>query len=461
MDQVLFTVQKHDAIRAGTHYDVRLVVGNKAYSWATKKELPEVGGQILLFEQPVHTREYALSKKVIIPEGQYGAGETTLVQCKKATIHPDSTEDKLKFNTSSGEKYLLKKLGGKYGETSWLFKNVSDKNKYLEKAALLLTQYQLPDGTTKWVKDSDEVPAGAVLTGGKTYMKRQNKYLTKSASLLAAGLVTHLMQNLTTRFALRNHSVAQHLADQFAAGYHGVVPSGLKNHITQAAIGATMPDVAIMGKSFNKLGQTLGPHIKTLNSRQQLGLRMVTEGRFGDLVKHGLHRDEGVAKAVDLIKAQPGLSEHFPDIRNLTEHIVKPLEEVWRSKNYPLLSNIVSTISHGHVPEVAKAGKPSIFPAVMGAAGSALAEPVLGAFNLTKTVAASDAVRRNPYLKKVTDLVEKHLIKIPLVEGVKRKGQELIRGFKNRAFELGVNPTSAQLRATSGALFSAGEEAGL
>lgn len=130
MDKVLFTVQKHEAKRAGTHLDVRLVVGDKAYSWATKKELPEPGKSILLWEQPVHTREYALSERVEIPDGQYGAGVTTLIQAKKATIHPTSTKDTLKFSTSSGESYLLKKLGGKYGEDSWLFKSLQ--NKYLE-----------------------------------------------------------------------------------------------------------------------------------------------------------------------------------------------------------------------------------------------------------------------------------------------------------------------------------------
>ena len=43
MENVLFTRQRHEADRAGLHYDYRIVVGDKALSWATKKELPEEG----------------------------------------------------------------------------------------------------------------------------------------------------------------------------------------------------------------------------------------------------------------------------------------------------------------------------------------------------------------------------------------------------------------------------------
>ena len=82
--EILFTRQRHEADKAGLHWDYRLVHDDKAYSWATKKELPTPGKSIILFEQPVHDREYALSKKVIIPKGEYGAGITTLDWVRKA-----------------------------------------------------------------------------------------------------------------------------------------------------------------------------------------------------------------------------------------------------------------------------------------------------------------------------------------------------------------------------------------
>lgn len=123
--EILFTRQRHEAKRAGLHWDYRLVLGDKAYSWATKKELPPPGGAIILFEQPVHDRGYALSKVVEIPEGSYGHGTTTLDWVRKAKVAPETEEDKLVIH-SGDERFLLKKLDPiKYGEKSWLFKNLS------------------------------------------------------------------------------------------------------------------------------------------------------------------------------------------------------------------------------------------------------------------------------------------------------------------------------------------------
>jgi len=143
--QILFTRQRHEADRMGLHWDYRMVLGDKAYSWATKKELPEPGKSILLFEQPVHDREYALSKKVVIPKGEYGGGVTYLDWVRKATVEPQDDEDKLVISTKDGSRFLLKKLDEtKYGKGKpWLFKNLGlekkatmNSNKYLTKIAV-------------------------------------------------------------------------------------------------------------------------------------------------------------------------------------------------------------------------------------------------------------------------------------------------------------------------------------
>jgi len=137
--EILFTRQRHEADRMGLHWDYRLVAGDKAYSWATKKELPEPGRSIILFEQPVHDRHYALSKKVVIPKGSYGAGVTTLDWVRKARIGENSTSDQLTIHTKDGQKFLLKKLkGSEWGDKAWLFRNLGKTgNKYIEKAANL------------------------------------------------------------------------------------------------------------------------------------------------------------------------------------------------------------------------------------------------------------------------------------------------------------------------------------
>ena len=141
-ETILFTRQRHDAKRAGLHYDIRFVVGDKAYSFATKKDIPEIGSSILLYEQPVHDAAYALSQRVEIPDGQYGAGVTTLDFVRKAKVGEGSTPTQMTIH-SNGERFLLKRMDEKYGNKAWLFKNLgAAENKYLKKLAMCATQYE-------------------------------------------------------------------------------------------------------------------------------------------------------------------------------------------------------------------------------------------------------------------------------------------------------------------------------
>lgn len=119
---ILFTRQTHDAKRMGRHWDYRIVIGDKAYSWATRKQMPEQGRSIILHEQPIHDREYALSKKVVIPDGNYGAGVTVLDWARKGKI--ENKGDHYVITASGGkERYLLKKIES-YGPKQWLFVNL-------------------------------------------------------------------------------------------------------------------------------------------------------------------------------------------------------------------------------------------------------------------------------------------------------------------------------------------------
>lgn len=176
--EILFTRQLHEAEKAGRHYDVRFVVGDKAYSFATKKELPTSGQAILLYEQPVHTSHYALSKRVEIPTGQYGAGVTTLVDAFKARTGEHGDENQLTIHVKN-QKYLLKKLDeGKYGKRAWLFKNLgkedTNNNRYLEKISMYITQYIHPiTGDTKWVPETKEPPKDYIKTD--TYFYKRKK----------------------------------------------------------------------------------------------------------------------------------------------------------------------------------------------------------------------------------------------------------------------------------------------
>lgn len=132
--EILLTRQRHEADRAGLHWDYRIILGDKAFSWATKKELPEPGKAIILHEQPVHDVAYALSKKVVIPKGNYGAGVTTLDWVRKGKADIKNGEYVLRLN--DGSRFLLKHMPN-YGPKQWLFFNVTGKGKDLKKKAMV------------------------------------------------------------------------------------------------------------------------------------------------------------------------------------------------------------------------------------------------------------------------------------------------------------------------------------
>lgn len=169
--EILFTRQRHEAERAGLHYDYRIVIGDKAYSWATKKEMPEIGQSIIFHEQPVHTADYALSQRVEIPSGQYGAGVTTLDWVKKGRV--EQGKDYYTIHTNDGDKFLLKHIPG-YGEKQWLFKNLG-KNKYLEKVAVTIQMWQHEDtGHKTWLPEGKTPGHRWFKTNIKKHVARKN-----------------------------------------------------------------------------------------------------------------------------------------------------------------------------------------------------------------------------------------------------------------------------------------------
>ena len=124
---ILFVRQKHDAKRAGLHYDFRVVIDDKAFSWASRKDFPEVGKPTILWEQPVHTASYATTPNILIPEGQY-------IQKGSSTYMNNAYH----LDLNNGDRFLIKKAPEHYGEKAWLFlrkKTLDEKNKYLEKVA--------------------------------------------------------------------------------------------------------------------------------------------------------------------------------------------------------------------------------------------------------------------------------------------------------------------------------------
>lgn len=117
-------IQKHDAKRAGTHYDLRIVDDKtgKAYSWAVRN-LPKFPGDKSLAKlQPTHTAAYS-TWSGNIPEG-YGAGNVQLFSQDKIEVLKADLEH-ITFNvyksTGDTERYALINTG----DDNWLFTNTT------------------------------------------------------------------------------------------------------------------------------------------------------------------------------------------------------------------------------------------------------------------------------------------------------------------------------------------------
>ena len=653
--EVLLTRQRHEADRAGLHYDIRLVVGGIAHSWATRKEMPEVGKSVILWEQPDHDRSYALSKKVIIPKGQYGSGSTILDFVRKGVIsNPENAEDKFVLNTNDSR--FLFRHSPKFGNGAWLFKNLgeakkepyreeesshvvsngnkyyinnllqaSDKtpvkqfkvedlkwilgnklnasrvdnadtstpllvqkdkdghlvvldgehrltkavreglvtlpgkmiqNKYLEKISAikyetiplsLLQQANSDSDLGDWVdlSDTDRKRVGihhdSKLVGffqprksgahwrtgsihvqpehrnkglateatnkffedkssgisfiepsnkasmrayekagftkqkewthedGTLYniMKKMtnqispNKYLEKSAFITAAaaahfigsGAATHVVQNIATKKMLHSPHVSKYLADSFSEGMHGVVNKSLKSRMLRTMSGAFVPDINIAHKTAHELGVKLGPHIQSATKRQQVGLRMATEGRFDALKKHNLHNDPLIKHVYNTISEK----HNMPSLDHLVANSSN-VQKLFKDKSHPLLSNVVSNMGRGHVPSGPnfKPGNMNVSHPLAGAALLGIKDPAAGVLSGTKILASSKTLNKNKYVAKVTHWMENKFVKSPILKGVKNSKDGVLNSkYGHKATELLASPVTAQLKRTSAALADA------
>lgn len=117
--------QEHAADKAGLHTDWRVVIGDKAYSWATRKAPPRPGEKIILWEQPVHTAGYAFTKEIVHPPGTYGAGISKQVYAQRGKAKvKDGT---YRLDLTDGTRYVIKKMP-QFGEKAWLLINPGSQN---------------------------------------------------------------------------------------------------------------------------------------------------------------------------------------------------------------------------------------------------------------------------------------------------------------------------------------------
>jgi hypothetical protein len=115
------TIHYHEALKAGPHYDIRLVdpMSNIAHSWAARYLPTNPGDKTLAVRQPDHTEQYTHFEGVLA--GGYGAGKVSIHhQGPVEVLHADPGN--IRFNEYLGtrtSRYTLVQTGG----NNWLFYN--------------------------------------------------------------------------------------------------------------------------------------------------------------------------------------------------------------------------------------------------------------------------------------------------------------------------------------------------
>jgi len=153
----LLSVQEHNAARAGKHWDLRLVdpKTHQAHSWAIPKSaFPEPGAKPLLaIRTPTHTSRYALTFGEYKPkEIKKGYGKGSVFIKMKEPINILKADDKHVRFSKGDQQYLLFNSKG----NSWLFRNVTNKEPSMNKAAFICGYHSMMQ---KLGMDSYRLPA--------------------------------------------------------------------------------------------------------------------------------------------------------------------------------------------------------------------------------------------------------------------------------------------------------------
>jgi hypothetical protein len=272
-----------------------------------------------------------------------------------------------------------------------------------------------------------------------------NPYLEKRASLSGGAAMAHVAQNIATNQALKSKHVAKYLANSLTQGFHGVVDTSLKSKALRSAASVITPDVAAAHKAAHEVGGSLKDILSKATKRQRAAARMVVEGNFDKIHKYRMHEDP-VVKAVHGV-----IAKHLPTLGDLS-HSSKSVQQLWKDKGHPLLSNIAAHIGRGEVPKGARF-KPGHLTQTIPAISSSLIAPIepgAAVLDGVKALSGSKAVQGNKYGKKAVDFLSKTFIKDPLKKGVESKGH--VGGIGHEASKIFINPTSAHLKRTAAAI---------
>jgi hypothetical protein len=68
-----------------------------------------------------------------------------------------------------------------------------------------------------------------------------------------------------------------------------------------------MPDLAVAKNEAHALGRAIKEQSPSLTRKQQVGLRMMSQGRFADLHRYGLHNDPEIKRIANMATSKMGI----------------------------------------------------------------------------------------------------------------------------------------------------------
>lgn len=158
-DLLTWLRQRHEARRAGTHQDIRIGSPRLGlWSWATRKDLPEPGSRIQLYEQPIHSYSYKDFEGMI--GSGYGAGRVTKAEEGRLLL-TGVDRNHIRFtlaHTRHPERFIL--IRSRRDPHKWLMVNTTPSKPIgYEKIHYKLVPGQEIDRALKMLRDSDSVQA--------------------------------------------------------------------------------------------------------------------------------------------------------------------------------------------------------------------------------------------------------------------------------------------------------------
>lgn len=318
-----FIIQKHKAQRAGTHFDVRFGSPSTGlYSWATKKELPQPGKPITLFQQPIHSFKYK-DFEGVIPKG-YGAGSVEKYKEDKVLINA-VTPDAIHLTLSSKqqpERYAL--LKPKDGSKDWLLSKANPpdkadaekiKFKLVEKDDALKLLKGLPEGSSVQAK----------VDGALNFIK----------------LLKDRAEVLSYRTSKRTGGPILHTERFFGQVPRLDIPKHLRGSILLSEVYGVRKGKAIQGQ---ELGGILNSGVaKSLERQKEKGIELKAQvfdiARYSNTkVQQNLPYKEKKKMMLEIINKLPFKKKfHLPDEANTKETSQALLKKIQQNK-HPLTS---------------------------------------------------------------------------------------------------------------------------